>query len=111
MLMNIALGPGESCEIAERAVLVSQSGAQAYSGARFESVVLTDGRRLVLKHLPVDGDWLTRATGGGGRLRALWDNEILSRVAASVDHAIVAVASGAYGRGGWSGAGPRSATG
>src|SRR5437016_2285344 len=49
----------------------------AYSGARLEEVVLDDGRRLVLKHLPSAGDWLTRATHGAGRLHTLWESGLL----------------------------------
>jgi hypothetical protein len=89
--MKIALGLDESCEIAERSPLVAEAGASAHSGARFERMVLANGRRLVLKHLPPEGDWLTRVTGGASRTRLLWDSGILAEVAASVDHAIVAV--------------------
>lgn len=44
---------------------------EAFSGARLERVELTDGRRLIYKHLPVGGDWLTRVSGGADRLRRL----------------------------------------
>ncbi len=84
--MNTSLGLDEPCEIDERAALVLQPGVQAFSGARFEHVALADGRRLVLKRLPPEGDWLTRVTGGAGRARLLWDSGILAQVAATVDH-------------------------
>ena len=66
-------------------------GTQAYSGATFERAVLRDGRRVVLKHLPAEGDWLTRATNGIGRARLLWESGLLDRVAPTVEHAVVDV--------------------
>jgi hypothetical protein len=73
------------------------SPAEAFSGACLEQVVLADGRRLVLKHLPPEGDWLTRATQGAGRLRRLWESGLLTRVSPLADHTILDVrdASGA----------------
>lgn len=65
--------------------------AEAYSGATLERVELVDGRCYVLKHLPAEGDWLTRASGGRDRLRRLWEDGVLDRVSAVVDHAIVDV--------------------
>lgn len=85
----MVLGLEDSDEVAERTVLAA--AAEAYSGARFEQVVLADGRRLVLKHLPREGDWLTRLTSGDGRLRRLWDTGTLPQVGTTVDHAVVAV--------------------
>jgi hypothetical protein len=52
---------------------------------------LPDGRRLVAKHLPADGDWLTRATGGRNRPRRLWETGVLGRVDAVSDHTVVAM--------------------
>ena len=65
------------------------NGAEAFSGATLELVELADGRRIVLKHLPVGGDWLTRATGGGGRLRLLWEAGLLEGIDSIVDHTIL----------------------
>lgn len=62
---------------------------EAYSGATLERLELHDGRRLVAKHLPADGDWLTRGTDGRDRLRRLWDSGVLELVDAVVDHTIV----------------------
>jgi hypothetical protein len=87
--MTLVPGLDESSEVAERMVLASAS--EAYSGARFEHIVLRDGRRLVLKYFPREGDWLTRATAGMGRTRRLWDSGSLAQVESVVDHAIVAV--------------------
>jgi hypothetical protein len=87
--VNLLLGLEDSSEVAERMVLAA--AAEAYSGARFELVVLADGRRLVHKHLPREGDWLTRLTAGDGRMRLLWDSGTLAQVGATVDHAVVAV--------------------
>jgi hypothetical protein len=67
--------------------------AEAFSGARLELVELPGGRRLVLKHLPPHGDWLTRATAGSGRLRRLWESGLLTRIRRVVDHTIIDVRS------------------
>jgi hypothetical protein len=45
----------------------------------------------VLKHLPPEGDWLTRFTAGAHRLRHLWDSGTLAQVATTVDHTIITV--------------------
>lgn len=63
----------------------------ANSGATLEVVKLADGRRLVLKHLPPEGDWLTRATDGVGRVRRLWESDVLRRIDPIVDHTILEV--------------------
>jgi hypothetical protein len=65
--------------------------AEAFSGARLELLEFPDGRRLVAKHLPADGDWLTRATGGRDRPRRLWETGVLDRVDAVSDHTVVAM--------------------
>jgi hypothetical protein len=65
--------------------------AETYSGAALERIRLADGRRLVLKHLPADGDWLTRASAGLGRARRLWESGLLARLAAVVDHTVLDV--------------------
>jgi hypothetical protein len=64
---------------------------EAMSGARLEKVVLRDGGRFVLKHLPPEGDWLTRVTSGAGRIRRLWETGVLARVEHVVDHTVVDV--------------------
>jgi hypothetical protein len=79
----------EASEIIERSQLTEAT--EALSGAHFERLVLNDGRRLVLKYFPPQGDWLTRFTAGASRLRLLWDSGTLAQVAATVDHAIVAL--------------------
>lgn len=66
-------------------------GTQAYSGATFERAVLGDGRSVILKHLPPDGDWLTRATDGIGRARLLWESGVLARAGDAVEHAVLDV--------------------
>jgi hypothetical protein len=66
-------------------------GTQAYSGATFEQAILDDGHRVILKHLPPDGDWLTRATDGIGRARLLWESGVLHRVGETVEHAVLDV--------------------
>jgi hypothetical protein len=59
------------------------------SGSTFEWAVLHDGRRVILKHLPAEGDWLTRFSGGAGRARALWDGGVLEHVGRRADHAVI----------------------
>ena len=66
---------------------------EAYSGAWIEKVELVDGTSLVLKHLPATGDWLTRATGGLGRTRALWDRGLFGHLEPAVEHGILDVAA------------------
>ena len=65
--------------------------AEAFSGATLELIELRDGRRVVVKHLPAEGDWLTRATDGAGRLRRLWESGLLARIRPLVDHTILDV--------------------
>jgi hypothetical protein len=67
----------------------------AFSGAWLERVTFAGGRTLVLKHLPPEGDWLTRIVGGGDRPRRLWEEGTLDEAAGYVDHAIVDVIDGA----------------
>ena len=64
---------------------------EAFSGATLELVELPDDRCVVLKHLPPDGDWLTRATDGSGRVRRLWESGLLARIRPLVDHTIIDV--------------------
>jgi hypothetical protein len=65
--------------------------AEAYSAAVLERVELADGRRLVLKHLPADGDWLTRVSGGTDRVRRIWRSGLLGRLGRVVDHTVIDV--------------------
>jgi hypothetical protein len=63
--------------------------AEAFSGATLERVELDDGRRLVLKHLPRGGDWMTRASGASDRIRRLWTSGLLHRMGNVVDHTVI----------------------
>lgn len=72
--------------IARRPLL---GAAEAVSGATLESVELRDGQKLVVKHLPVDGDFMTHVTHGATRLRSLWSSGSLQRIGAVVDHTIL----------------------
>jgi hypothetical protein len=80
--------PMPMIEIARREPFNGGPGA---SGAWFERGVLSDGRSVILKHLPAEGDWLTRATDGLGRARLLWESGVLEKVTAAVDHAVIDV--------------------
>ena len=77
-----------AAEALDRTPIVAKD---AFSGAWLERVRLADGRRLVLKHLPAEGDWLTRLTDGLGRARWLWDSGLLSRLESVVEHAVIGV--------------------
>jgi hypothetical protein len=59
---------------------------EAYSGSRIERLWLSGGRVVVLKHLPAEGDWLTRATAGLGRAQLLWHSGLLRRLEPAVEH-------------------------
>jgi hypothetical protein len=65
--------------------------AEAYSSATFERVDLPGGRRLFVKRLPIEGDFMTHVTGGKGRLRKMWTSGLLHRVGVVVDHTILDV--------------------
>lgn len=60
------------------------------SGARFERVVIGDGR-YVLKYQDARDDWLMRATGDtGDRYVRLWTEGLLAALPDVIDHAVVA---------------------
>jgi hypothetical protein len=59
------------------------------SGSTFEQGVLPEEGGVVLKHLPANGGWLTRFSGGDGRARLLWESGVLDAVAAHADHAVI----------------------
>ncbi len=65
--------------------------AEAYSGARLEWAELADGQRVVLKHLPAEGDWLTRATDGAGRTQRLWRGDLYGPLDPVVDHGLLGI--------------------
>lgn len=66
-------------------------GVEAYSGSWLERVELADGRAVVVKHLPAEGDWLTRATDGLGATQLLWHSGLLRRLELAVEHGILAI--------------------
>ncbi len=82
-------GPTDLSDVRSRRPLTDL--AEAFSGARLEVVELRGGGRVVLKHLPAAGDWLTRATGGAGRVRKLWESGLLDQIRPLVDHTILGV--------------------
>jgi hypothetical protein len=62
------------------------------SNSRMELLRLADGRCLVVKHVVVGGDWLSRATEDDhGRVAALWRSGLLDELPADLDHAIVRI--------------------
>lgn len=62
--------------------------AEAYSSATLERVELATSEHLIFKHVPADGDWLSRATGGADRVRRLWESGLLGRIGDVVDHTV-----------------------
>jgi hypothetical protein len=73
--------------------------AESLSGSAFERVII-DGDRFVLKHLHVDDDWVSRATGDlCCRPLIAWRSGLMHALPPSIDHTIVGVAAG-LGRGG-----------
>lgn len=70
--------------------------AEAVSGATLERVDLVDGRRLVVKRLPVDGDFMTHVTAGIARLQRMWASGLMHRAGGS---GAVGMVDGARARG------------
>jgi aminoglycoside phosphotransferase (APT) family kinase protein len=68
------------------------------SGTSLERIVLTDGRRLVVKRLSGE-DWVARVTHDDGREAALWTEGVLARMPREIDHAVLA--AGREGTGTW----------
>ena len=58
------------------------------SGNSLERIVLADGRNLVAKRLSPD-DWIARNTHDEGREVELWEQGVLARMPAVVDHAVL----------------------
>ena len=69
----LAVALGESVQVVERTAPTFGLAAGSFSGSRFERLVMADGQRLFVKHLPPEGDWITRFTDGAGRMRLLWE--------------------------------------
>jgi hypothetical protein len=69
------------------------------SGNRLERVTLRDGRELLCKHVSPEWDWISRATGDGGRALAMWGGGLFDRMPASVEHGTVGVEPAADGVG------------
>lgn len=66
------------------------AGEGGRTGATFESAVLDDGTRVVIKHIRPD-DWLVLAFGGVSYLYEVWTSGLLQRVPDQIDHAMLAV--------------------
>ncbi|MBW8827375.1 MAG: aminoglycoside phosphotransferase, partial [Acidobacteria bacterium] len=70
------------------------------SGASFERVVI-DGRPHIVKYLHPDDDWIMRVSGDlVCRPAVVWSSGLLDHLPASIDHAMVGVATG-LGRNQW----------
>jgi hypothetical protein len=66
--------------------------ADSLSGSRFERLLL-DGEPHIVKYASVEDDWLMRASGDTGwRQGALWGSDIVRRLPAEIDPAVVGVA-------------------
>lgn len=66
------------------------AGEGGRTGATFESAVLRDGTRVVIKHIRPD-DWLVLTFGGVSYLYNMWTSGLLERVPDQIDHAMLAV--------------------
>lgn len=77
--------------LSDRIVERTPLAHEGLSGSRIERVRLDDGRRLVLKHISREGDWIVRATHDEGRIAALWESGLLDRLPPDVDHGLEAV--------------------
>ena len=76
------------------------TSGDALSGSLLERVEIGD-RRLVLKQLRLEDDWIMRATGDLGiRQLPLWSSGLLNDLPRAIDHAVqaVAVVAGTAGR-------------
>ena len=60
-----------------------------YTSTDLQSVGLSTGERVVVKHLASQGDWLMRASGGVGRAQELWRAGTLSALDSVVDHGVI----------------------
>jgi aminoglycoside phosphotransferase (APT) family kinase protein len=77
-----------SAQIVEREPL---DQSQGNSGNAIERIRLSDGRRLVLKRVSPEWDWLSRATNDDGRIATMWEHGLFDRIPATIDHATVGV--------------------
>lgn len=77
--------------MAERVVASEPLERGGASGNTLERVTLDDGRVLVRKVVSPTWDWISRATGDGGRALAMWRAGVFGRIPEGVDHATVAV--------------------
>jgi hypothetical protein len=76
-----------TAQVVDRAPL--ESGG--YSGNIIERVTLQDGRRLILKRVSPEWDWLSRATNDNGRIVEMWRQRLFERMPYVVDHTTVTV--------------------
>jgi hypothetical protein len=83
------MGADHVAGLADAVAIEPLARGRVVSGATLERVQLRDGRRVVRKHLPPGGDWLTRLSQGAERPRLLWESGLLDRVGAQVDHAVL----------------------
>jgi hypothetical protein len=63
------------------------------SGSTLERVTLADGTELIVKHVDPRRDWIMQATRDTGRIARLWDAGVFERMPATIDTAIVGIAS------------------
>jgi hypothetical protein len=66
------------------------AGEGGRTGATFESAVLRDGTRVVIKHIRPD-DWLVTTFGGVSHLYEVWTSGLLKRVPPQIDHAMIEI--------------------
>jgi glycosyltransferase involved in cell wall biosynthesis len=64
------------------------------STAMLERIVLPNGRRLVVKHVVRELDWMMQATNDTGRAAELWVSGVMDRLPPVIDPALVRIEDG-----------------
>lgn len=89
----------DAWSLLDDAVSVEPMPGAGNSGARLSRLTMSDGRRLVLKEMHADWDWMMGATHDSGRAAELWTSGAMDRCPPTVDAAVVAAEGTAAG--GW----------
>lgn len=75
----------------EQVVFRRPFNSDGNSGNTIERVTLQDDRELLLKRVSPAWDWMARESHDDGRIGVLWNDGILDRVPAVIDHTIMSV--------------------
>ncbi len=66
------------------------AGEGGQTGASFERATLTDGSRVVIKHVTRD-DWMLVVSNGESYLNRLWRDGVFERMPSTIDHTMIAM--------------------